>query len=169
VWPGAEQVCDGLNNDCDDASWPDLGGTNEVDADGDGLSVCAGDCDEGDATVFAGAVEINDGIDNQCPGDPGHGSVDETAGTSGFFDPDDVHVYGWEGQPGATSYEVARSTTPHFAAGCVVVTTTATSWVDGESPEAGAVFFYLNRALTPFTGSWGQDSAGVDRGALCGS
>jgi hypothetical protein len=35
------------------------------------------DCDDTDASVYPGALEFCDGIDNQCPGDLGYGSVDE--------------------------------------------------------------------------------------------
>jgi len=39
-----------------------------TDSDGDGVMVCAGDCDDGDATVFDGNPEICDGLDNDCDG-----------------------------------------------------------------------------------------------------
>eukprot|EP00961_Rhodomonas_salina_P137641 1851559-Rhodomonas_salina.1 len=38
------------------------------DLDGDGYTVEAGDCDDGDSTVYPGAVEICDGKDNNCDG-----------------------------------------------------------------------------------------------------
>lgn len=53
TYPGAPQVCDGVNNDCSDPMWPALTGTNEADNDGDGVSECSGDCDDTDAQVIA--------------------------------------------------------------------------------------------------------------------
>jgi len=47
-----------------------------VDADGDGVWTPE-DCDDGNPHVYPGAPEICDGIDNQCPGDPGYGQIDE--------------------------------------------------------------------------------------------
>jgi hypothetical protein len=37
-----------------------------VDADGDGLGACEGDCDDTNPTVYVGAPEICDGLDNDC-------------------------------------------------------------------------------------------------------
>ncbi|MCH7780085.1 MAG: hypothetical protein IH848_04505, partial [Acidobacteria bacterium] len=39
-----------------------------IDDDGDGLSECAGDCNDGNSNVFPGAAEICDGLDNDCGG-----------------------------------------------------------------------------------------------------
>ena len=68
VYPGAPQVCDGLNNDCNALGWPSLAGTNDGDDDGDGVSFCAGDCNLADAAVHSGATEVCDGRDNDCDG-----------------------------------------------------------------------------------------------------
>jgi len=48
-----------------------------ADQDSDGVTDCDRDCDDGDDTVFPGAVELCDGADNQCPGEGGHGATDE--------------------------------------------------------------------------------------------
>jgi hypothetical protein len=38
------------------------------------------DCNDAEATVYPGAAELCDGIDNQCPGDSGYGTIDEGCG-----------------------------------------------------------------------------------------
>ncbi len=68
VHPGAAEGCDGLDTDCDGVPGPD-----EIDADGDGFTVCGvpptgGDCDDGDATTYPGAPEPADGVDHDCDG-----------------------------------------------------------------------------------------------------
>ncbi len=73
------ETCDGTDNDCDGDT--DEGLSTDADSDGHFLpGSCLtpdDDCDDGNADVYPGAPEILDGIDNQCPGDPGYGEVDE--------------------------------------------------------------------------------------------
>ncbi len=40
-----------------------------ADGDGDGFSIADGDCDDGDAGTYPGAVEYSDGVDNDCDGE----------------------------------------------------------------------------------------------------
>ncbi len=63
VHPGAEEVCDGHDTDCDGVFEPD-----DVDVDGDSVAVCAGDCDDADAIVHPGARETADRRDDDCNG-----------------------------------------------------------------------------------------------------
>ena len=65
TFPGAPQICDGQNNDCDDPSYPAVP-ANEADADGDQVLICEGDCDDSNANTFPGAPEVCDGFANDC-------------------------------------------------------------------------------------------------------
>ena len=81
---GAEEVCDGVDNNCDDLM------EGESDSDKDGYMTCEGDCDDTDYYVNPGAEEVCDGIDNDCDGETDEGFLD----TDGDFiadcvDPDD--------------------------------------------------------------------------------
>jgi len=86
VFPGAAEVCDGDDDDCDGVADDDAtdATTWYVDDDEDGygsedytLQACeqpegwlpaAGDCDDLDPTAFPEATEVCDGIDNDCDG-----------------------------------------------------------------------------------------------------
>ena len=60
VFPGADEICDGVDNDCNEET------DETADTDADGVSLCDGDCDDTDAAIFPGALEICDGLDNDC-------------------------------------------------------------------------------------------------------
>ena len=52
-------------------------GSGVIDNDGDGYTTDQGDCNDDNNSVYPGASELCDGIDNQCPGDSGYGAIDE--------------------------------------------------------------------------------------------
>ncbi len=64
IYPGAPQLCDGKNNDCDDTAWPALP-ANERDADGDHALAC-NDCDDSNASICPGCTQQCDGVNNDC-------------------------------------------------------------------------------------------------------
>ncbi|MCB9796701.1 MAG: hypothetical protein H6741_28715 [Alphaproteobacteria bacterium] len=95
VYPGnTETPYDGVDNDCDPS-------TADDDLDGDG-HVLAEDCDDEDASVYPGAVEVCNGVDDDCNGD-----IDDAVGAlfyadedgDGFGDPE-VSAQSCEGNEG---------------------------------------------------------------------
>ncbi len=88
--PESEEICDGIDNNCDGQVDEDLTTTFYADADSDGfgspddtVSACevpegytmdATDCDDTDPEVYPDAPEFCDGVDNNCDGDPDDGA-----------------------------------------------------------------------------------------------
>ncbi len=107
VFPGAEERCDGIDNDCDgeidvglrvpfyqDADGDGFGGDTTIDAceTPEGYAAVGGDCDDADDAVFPGAPELCNQADDDCDG-----SADEDLGEPRWAD-GDADGYG---DPGA--------------------------------------------------------------------
>jgi hypothetical protein len=135
VVAGGAQVCDGLNNDCNDVNWPLLTGTNEVDADADTFTVCAGDCNDANGTIWATPGEVRSLVmsHNKSNG---------------------ISTLSWTAPllPGGSAivYDTLRSGSPsNFTASTTCVETNDganTAATDSTTPAAGSVFYYLTRA-----------------------
>ncbi|MEQ1568773.1 MAG: putative metal-binding motif-containing protein, partial [Myxococcota bacterium] len=98
VHPGATEVCNERDDDCDGSTDENVTVTWFVDEDRDGFggsgtaegcatpddgSALTGDCDDADPSVGPGAVETCDGVDQDCDG-----TIDEGAGVSLWPDAD---------------------------------------------------------------------------------
>jgi hypothetical protein len=99
--PGATELCDGIDNNCNDQTDEGLTQTSyylDTDTDGFGSGTAivscsspgsnyvtvTGDCDDNDPLIYPGATEVCDNIDNNCDG-----SIDEgLTQTSYYLDAD---------------------------------------------------------------------------------
>ena len=159
---GVPSTCTGA--DCDDAN----GQCNQDCTDFDGDLVCfPRDCNDAYHLVFPGAPEANDGVDNQCPGEPGFGAIDELDPTVTLSKIPAGAEICWVEQLSANGYELVRSIGSRFPGPCAGGLVQAPCLTDPEVPLEGQAFHYLVRPTGPYGGSWGNDSQGVERSHVC--
>ncbi|MFZ1591190.1 MAG: putative metal-binding motif-containing protein, partial [Chitinophagales bacterium] len=89
IYPGATEICNGIDEDCDGTADNGVTLTYYVDADGDnfgagdmmafcsdpgtGYSVNDADCDDTNSSIYPSATEICNAIDEDCDGVPDNG------------------------------------------------------------------------------------------------
>jgi hypothetical protein len=98
AFPGAPEICNGADDDCDASTDEGVQNTYYLDGDGDGFGTSSttqacsrpagyadqpGDCNDGVGTAFPGAAETCNGLDDDCDN-----SVDEGAQNTYYLDSD---------------------------------------------------------------------------------
>jgi len=172
VWTGSAMLVWGGT---DFTEWPsafNTGGSyalgHAVDDDGDGYSECAGDCNDGNPSIFPGAPELCDGLDNNCNFTVDEGAEPpEIAGLT--FESEST--LSWQpGPPGLGAiHDIARGLLDELpvgsgAAETCLVSEPGNTTTDIDPPDPGTGHWYLVRGRNDCgTGTYGQQSDTTER------
>ena len=141
-----------------------------TDADGDGLSACAGDCNDANAQIRPGLAEVCDGLDNDCDGftdnapPPGNSAALAAARVGA------AARLSWPAIAGATGYDVVRGSVSQLLASgsfadatdsCRANDAPSTTLDDAALPAAADGFWYAVRGVNCGGAGSYDDSAGT--------
>jgi len=162
TYPGADEYCDGDDNDCDGDTDEDSavdGTTWYADIDGDGYGVSTftktacdqpssyaatdDDCDDADSAINPGAAEVCDSADNDCDGSIDNDATDATTyyddgDSDGYGDPDDSELSCASVSGAVTNDEDCDDTDSAINPGATEACDGDDNDCDGDTDEAGA-------------------------------
>lgn len=151
VFPGATEVCNNTDDDCD--TQVDEG----FDNDNDGFTVCEGDCDDNNGIVYPGAFEICNNIDDDCDTQIDEGYDNDNDGFTicgGDCDDNNSNVY-----PGAS--EICGNTIDEDCSGalnngCPTYTYYVDNDGDGFGVTANSIVSFASSAPTGYAALGGD-------------
>ncbi len=161
VNPGAEEVCNGIDDDCDGEVDEGVLSTFYADADGDGFGngadsvqaceapagyiVSDGDCDDADAAVNPGAEEVCNGIDDDCDGEVDEGFDNDGDGIANCFDQEECDDVDNDGDGLIDEDGVCETCNNGIPTGCVTLWQAhALGTVAIESTQSGEIVTITN-------------------------
>jgi N-acetylneuraminic acid mutarotase len=128
-----------------------------IDDDGDGISECAGDCNDGNGAVHPGALEICDGFDNDCDGLADNAVIPPGVPLLEVGNPGNDGSLTWSSVVAATHYDLVRGdlsillgTRGDFSSAtraCLADNLAGLTSTSSEVPVTGGAFWYVVRPV----------------------